>query len=88
MYIEDLILEKNKPGNSILHFTLSYDLILANIWFRKKVCHLITFKSGSSASQIDSFLTRRVDRGNCIDCKVISGESTVTQHTLNFRSLD
>jgi len=43
---------------------------------------LITFKSGSSANQIDFFLTRRVDRGSCIDFKVVPGESVVTQHRL------
>ena len=29
--------EGNEPDNSILDFVLSYDLILANIWFRKRV---------------------------------------------------
>ena len=36
----------------------------------------------SSASQIDFFSTRRVDRDNCIDCKVVLSESVVTQHRL------
>ena len=43
---------------------------------------MITFKSGSSASHNSFFLTRRVDRCNCIDCKVVPGESVVTQHKL------
>jgi len=43
---------------------------------------LITFRSGSSASQIDFFLSKRVYRGSCIDCKVVPGESVVTQHRL------
>jgi len=43
---------------------------------------LITFRSGSSASQIDFFLTRKVDRGCSMDCKVVPGESVVTQHRL------
>ena len=47
--------ERNESGNSILDFALSYDLILANTWFRKRESHLITFRSGSSASQIDFF---------------------------------
>ena len=29
--------ERNESGNSILDFALSYDLILANTWFRKRV---------------------------------------------------
>ena len=71
--------ERNEPGNLILDFALSYDLILANTWFRKRESDLITFRSGSSASQIDFFLTRKVNRG-CMDCKVVPGESVVTQH--------
>ena len=43
---------------------------------------MITFRSGSSARQIDFFLTRRVDKGTCIDCKVVPGKSVVTQHKL------
>ena len=43
---------------------------------------MITFRSGSSASQIDFFLTRKVDKDYCIDCKVVPGESVVTQHRL------
>ena len=81
--MEDLVFgERNAPGNSILDFALSYDLILANTWFRKRESHLITFRSGSNASQIDFFLIRRVDRGSCIDCKVVPDESVVTQHKL------
>jgi len=41
---------------------------------------LITFRSGSSASQIDFFLTRKVDRDCCMDCKIVPGKSVVTQH--------
>ena len=29
--------KRNESGNSILDFALSYDLILANTWFRKRV---------------------------------------------------
>ena len=82
MYMKDLILRKNEPDYLILDFALFYDLILANTWFRKRVSHLITFKGGSSASQINFFLIRRVDRGSCIDCKVVPDESVVTQHRL------
>ena len=33
--------KRNEPGNSILDFALSYDLILANTWFRKRVSSLL-----------------------------------------------
>ena len=36
--------ERNEPGNSILDFALSYDLILANTWFRKRESYLITLE--------------------------------------------
>ena len=47
--------KRNEPGNSILYFALSYDLILANTWFKKRESHMITFRSGSNTSQIDFF---------------------------------
>ena len=67
--------------NSILDFDVSYDMILANTWFRKLDSHLITYRSGGNASQIDFFLTKRVDR-SCLDCKVIPRECVATQHRL------
>ena len=83
VYMEDLFLgKKMNKSNSILDFILSYDLILANTWFRKRESHLIAFRSRSSASQIEFFLTRKVERGCCMDCKVVPGESVVTQHRL------
>jgi len=65
--------KRNELGNSILDFALSYNLILANTWFRKRESHLITFISGSSASPTDFFLTRKVYRGCCMDYKVVPG---------------
>ena len=60
---------------SILGFTMAYDLIIANTYFKKRDEHLITFKSGSNKSQIDFFLTRNMDKITYKDCKVIIGES-------------
>jgi hypothetical protein len=64
-----------------LNFAIAYDLMVANI-FRKKKSHLITFNDGQHSSQIDFVLTRREERPNCMDCKVIPGECVVTQHKL------
>ena len=72
--------DKNEVGDMILDFAMSYDLITMNTCFKKREEHLITFKSGQNKSQIDFFLTRRVDRLSCKDCKVIPGESLTTQH--------
>jgi hypothetical protein len=72
--------EQNQEGENFLHFAIAYDLIVANTFFRKKKSHLITFNSGQHSSQIDFVLTRREEKPNCMDCKVISSECVVTQH--------
>jgi hypothetical protein len=74
--------EQNQEGENILNFDIAYDLIVANTFFRKKKSHLITFSSGQHSSQIDFVLTRREERPNCMDCKVIPDECVVTQHKL------
>jgi hypothetical protein len=56
--------------------------MVANTFFRKKKSHLITFSSGQHSSQVDFVLTRREERPNCMDCRVIPGECVVTQHKL------
>jgi hypothetical protein len=47
---------KNQEGEGILNFALAYDLIVANILFRKRISHLVTFSSGQHCSQIDFIL--------------------------------
>ena len=71
--------DRNEVGKTILDFAVSYDMILANTWFRKKDPHLI--RNRGNASQIDFFLIRRVGR-SCINYKVIPGEYVATQHQL------
>ena len=73
--------DRNEAGNSILGFVVSYDMTLANTWFRKIDSHLIIYRSGGNASQIGFFLIRRVGR-SCIDCKVISRKCVAMQHRL------
>ena len=74
--------ERNAAGEAILEFAMAYDLAIANTYFIKREEHLVTFKSGSNRSQIDFFLTRRLEKSICKDCKVIPGESLTTQHRL------
>jgi hypothetical protein len=74
--------EQNQEGEDILNFAIVYDLMVAKTFFRKKKSHLITFSSGQHSSQIDFLLTRREERLNYMDCKVIAGECVVTQHKL------
>jgi hypothetical protein len=42
--------EQNQEGEDILNFTIAYDLMVANTFFRKKKSHLITFSSGQHSS--------------------------------------
>ena len=44
--------------------------------------HLITYKSGGHATQIDYALVRKGDRSLCRDCKVVLGTKMPTQHWL------
>lgn len=73
---------RNQEGEDVLSFALAYDMIVANTLFKKRESHLVTFSSGQHCSQIDFILSRREDRGACLDCKVIPGESVVHQHKL------
>jgi hypothetical protein len=74
--------EQNQEGEDILKFAIAYDLMIANTFFRKKKSHLIIFNSGQHSSQINFLPTRREERPNCMDCKVIPGECIVTQYKL------
>jgi hypothetical protein len=72
----------NQEGEGILNFILAYDLFVANILFRKRVSHLVTFSGGQHCSQIDFIPMRREDKHACLDCKVIPEECVVPQHKL------
>ncbi|KAM1334369.1 hypothetical protein COP2_010404 [Malus domestica] len=74
--------ERNEDGGAILDFAMAYDLFLANTFFKKREEHAITYKSGSSKTQMDFLLMRKGDRITCKDCKVIPGESLANQHRL------
>ncbi|XP_043687728.1 uncharacterized protein LOC122638941 [Telopea speciosissima] len=74
--------ERNEEGISVLDFAIAFDLCITNTFFKKRDEHLITYKSGHHASQIDFFLTRRFDRPLCKDCKIIPGESLTAQRRL------
>jgi hypothetical protein len=71
-----------EEGEEVLDFTVAFDLMIANTFFRKRESHLVTFSSGQHCSQIDFVLARRKDKRACLDCKVILGECVVSQHKL------
>ncbi|XP_043717506.1 uncharacterized protein LOC122665422 [Telopea speciosissima] len=72
--------ERNEEGISVLDFAIAFDMCIVNTFFKKREEHLVTYKSGQHASQIDFFLTRRFDRLLYKDCKVIPRESLTAQH--------
>jgi len=56
--------------------------LIVNSYFKKKDEHLVTFKSGSTRTQIDYFLLRANSRRMGKDCKVIPSECLTMQHKL------
>jgi len=73
---------RNNGGVSILDFVVVYELAIVNSYFRKRDEHLVTFKSGSTRTQIDYFLIRVNSRRWYRNCKVLPGECLATQHRL------
>ncbi|KAK4324922.1 hypothetical protein Pmani_004459 [Petrolisthes manimaculis] len=74
--------EGNEEGERVIDFAISNDLVVCNTIFKKRPEHLITYKSGNRASQIDCMIYRRCDRVEIQDCKVIPGDHVTAQHRL------
>ena len=72
--------EPDVEGERILEYALAFDLLLGNTCLKKSDSHLITYKSGNIAKQIDFILFRRTMRKLVTDVKVIpwQGSSTAT----------
>ena len=45
--------DPDSEGERILEYALAYDLFLGNTCFKKHDSHLITYRSGNTATQID-----------------------------------
>ena len=58
------------------------DLFLGNTCFNKRDSHLITYRSGNTATQIDFMLFRKSLRKLVMDVKVIPGKEVALQHQL------
>ena len=67
-------------GERILEYALAFDLLLGNTCFKKCDSHLITYKSGNIATQIDFILFRRTMCKLVTDVKMIPGEEVALQH--------
>ena len=74
--------EPDVEGVRILEYALAFDLLLGNTCFKKHGSHLITYKSGNIAMQIDFIFFRRTMRKLVTDVKVIPGEEVALQHQL------
>ena len=51
--------DPDSEGERILEYALAYDLFLGNTCFKKRDSHLITYRSGNTATQIDFMLFER-----------------------------
>ena len=51
--------DPDSEGERILEYALAYDLFLGNTCFKKHDSHLITYRSGNTATQIDFMLFRK-----------------------------
>ena len=58
--------EPDVVGERILEYALAFELLLGNTCFKKRDSHLITYKSGNIATQIDFVLFRRTK------CKLVT----------------
>ena len=74
--------EPDVEGERILEYALAFDLLLGNTCFKKRNSHLITYRSGNAATQIDFILFPRAMRKLVTDVKVIPGEEVALQHQL------
>ena len=74
--------DPDSEGERILEYALAYDLFLGNTCFKKCDSHLITYRSGNTATQIDFVLFRKSLQKLVMDVKVIPGEKVALQHQL------
>ena len=66
--------EPDVEGERILEYALAFDLLLGNTCLKKHDSHLITYKSGNIATQVDFILFYRTMRKLVTDVKVIPGK--------------
>ncbi|XP_071739170.1 uncharacterized protein [Rutidosis leptorrhynchoides] len=73
---------RNEEGRSILEFSIAYELVVANSFFKKRDAQLATFYSGGRSTQIDFFLLRKGELRTCKECKVLPALTCSSQHRL------
>ena len=65
---------RNKEGSMVVDFGKRMDLAIVNTYFKKKVEHRVTYKSGGKCTQVDYVMCRRRNLKEICDCKVILNE--------------
>ena len=74
--------EPDVEGDRTLECVLAFNLLLGNTCSKKRDSHLIMYKSGKVAMQIDFILFQRTMTKLVTDVKVIPGEEEALQHKL------
>ncbi|EYB95146.1 hypothetical protein Y032_0163g3482 [Ancylostoma ceylanicum] len=73
---------RNEERKMLLSYAEAADLAVVNTFFKKKDEHLVTYRNGGVATQIDYMLMRRKELKNIIDAKVIPSDGIAPQHRL------
>ncbi|XP_014679471.1 PREDICTED: uncharacterized protein LOC106819341 [Priapulus caudatus] len=63
--------QRNTKGERVLEFAFANELVVGNFWYKKKARHLVTYQSGTAATQIDLILFLRNFRRQVSNVKVI-----------------
>ena len=74
--------DPDSEGERILEYALAYDLFFGNTCFEKRDSHLITYRSGNTATQTDFMLFRKSLHKLVMDVKTIPGQEVALQHQL------
>ena len=74
------IKDRNTEGQLVVDFAKRMEMALVNTYFKKKMEHRITYKSGERSTQVDYILCSRGNLKEIHDCKVAAGESIAKQH--------
>ena len=73
---------RNKEGSMVVNFGKRMNLAFVNTYFKKKVEHRVTYKSGGKSTQVDYVMCRRSNLKEMCDCKVIVNECVAKQHCM------
>ena len=73
---------RNKEGPMVLDFGKRMDLAIINTYFKKKVKHRVTYKSGGKSNQEVYVMRRRRNLKEMCNCKVILNECVANQNRI------